>query len=80
MLLYPLSYSLVYLTFLQSHNLFTVSYVDYFTVSCSNSYVAQRTEALTARASNIEEWADERGLAIFVLKSTFTLDPSNTHL
>ena len=30
-------------------------------------------EALTAHSSNIEEWADERGLAIFAPKSTITL-------
>lgn len=41
-------------------------------------------EALNAHSSNIEEWADERGLAIFALESTITLftpqfAQSNTH-
>jgi len=41
-------------------------------------------EALTTHVSNIEEWADERGLAISASKSTITLftslfAQSNTH-
>ena len=51
-------------TFPQSDTLFTNCYADDFTVSYSNSNVDQKAEALTAYASNIEEWADERGLAI----------------
>ena len=41
--------------------------------SCSDSNVDQNAEDLTAHSSNIEEWADERGLAISPLKSTITL-------
>ena len=42
------------------------------------------TEALTAHASNIQEWADERGFTISALKSVITLFTpqfvqSNTH-
>ena len=36
-------------------------------------FSVQMAEALTAHASNIEKWADERGLAISVPKSTVTI-------
>ena len=59
--------------FSQSDNLFTNSYADDFIVSCSNSNVDQMAEALSAYSSNIEEWADKRGLAIYAPKSINTL-------
>ena len=62
--------------FSQSDNLFNHSYADDFTISCSNSNVDRRAEALrplTAHLSNIEELADQRGLAISALKSTIIL-------
>ena len=49
------------------------SYADDFTISCSNSKVDQMAEALSARSPIIEDWADERGLAISAPKSTITL-------
>ena len=68
----------------------TNPYADDFTVFCSNSSnVHQMAAALSAHASNIEEWADERGLAISVPKSTIILfilfcssfqHPSPSHL
>ena len=55
-------------TFPQFDQLLANSYADNFNVSCSNSNVAQMAEALTAHASNIEDRADERGLAISAVK------------
>ena len=59
--------------FPQSDNLFINCYADDYTVSCSNSNVDQMAEVLTVHASDIEEWPDERGLAIYAPKSTITL-------
>ena len=60
-------------TFLQSDDFLTSSYADDFTVSCSNSKIDQMAEALFADSPNIEEWVDERGLAISAPKSIITL-------
>ena len=81
----PLSYSTyLYPHSLQSDAFLTSSYADDFTVSCSNSNVDQMAESLSAYSPIIEEWADERGLAISAPKSTITLftpqfAQSNTH-
>ena len=47
------------------------SYVDDFTVSCSN--VDQMAEAVSTHSSNIQRWADEQGLEIFAPNFTITL-------
>ena len=68
---YPIQLLCLYIP--QSDNLLTNSYADDFAVSCSNSNVAQMAEALTTHSTNIDQWADERGLAISAPKSTITL-------
>ena len=55
--IYPTLFNFFASTFPQSDNPLINSYADDFTVSCSDSNVAQMTETLTAHASNIEEWA-----------------------
>ena len=52
-------------TFPQSDDFLTSSYVDDFTIFCSNSNVDQMTEALSAHSLNIEEWADDRSLFLY---------------
>ena len=64
--IYPTLFNFFVCTFPQSNDLLTSSYADDFTVFCSNSNVGQMAEALSAHAPNIDEWADERGLAISV--------------
>ena len=83
-IIYPALFNFFTSTFPQSDNLLANSYAEDFTVSCSNSNVAQMAEVHTANASNIEEWADEQGLAISAPKSTITVfipqfTQSNTH-
>ena len=68
---YPIYF--LYIHIPQSDNLLTISYADDFTVSCYNYNVNQMVEALTAHTSNIEKWADERGLAISTPKSAIIL-------
>ena len=60
-------------TFPQSNDFLTSSYADDFTISCSNSNINQMAESFSAHSPIIEEWADERGLAISAPKSTITL-------
>ena len=49
------------------------SNADDFTDSYSNSNVPQMTETITAHASSIGAWVDERGLTISAPKYTITL-------
>ena len=73
----PTLFNFLVSTFPQSDDYLTSFYADDFTISCSNSNADQMAEVLSAHSPDIEEWADERGLAISAIKSTITLSPLN---
>ena len=57
----------------------TTSYADDFSDSFSSPDVSTAASALSAHSSHVVEWAQERGLAISLPKSSVTLFTSHTH-
>ena len=51
----------------------TLSYADDFTDSITSRNYRDATPALTHQATRVQQWADERGLALSAPKSTITL-------